>query len=150
MTFTLTSTAFQQGTRIPRKHTGEGDDVSPPLSWSGLPAGTRELALVCDDPDAPRPTPWVHWVLYGLPPTLAELKEKHSGAGIEGPNDFGRTAWGGPLPPTGHGVHRYYFRLYALKEPLNAVPGWTKEKLLSQVKGRVLQVAELMGTYERK
>jgi Raf kinase inhibitor-like YbhB/YbcL family protein len=115
-----------------------------------MPAGTKELALVVDDPDAPRPKPWVHWVLYGLPPTPAELKERHAGAGIEGPNDFGKTAWGGPMPPPGHGVHRYYFRLYALKEPLNAVPGWDKETLLSKVKGRVLQVAELMGTYERK
>jgi Raf kinase inhibitor-like YbhB/YbcL family protein len=149
MTLTLTSAAFASAARIPRRHTGEGEDLSPPLEWSGLPAGAKELALICDDPDAPRPKPWVHWVLYALPATLRELKEG-SAFGMAGPNDSGDTGYSGPMPPNGHGVHRYFFRLYALDTVLDAEPGWTKEKLLSEIKGHVLAQAELMGTYERK
>ena len=150
MTLALSSSAFQPGSRIPKRHTGEGEDASPPLAWTGVPAGTQELALICDDPDAPRPKPWVHWVLYGLPATLRELKESHSGVGLEGPNDSGDIGWGGPMPPPGHGVHRYYFRLYALNAKLNGSRGWSKERLLEAMKGRILETAELMGTYERK
>jgi len=147
---TLSSSAFEPGRPIPKKYTGEGPDVSPPLAWSGVPKGTRELALICDDPDAPRPKPWVHWVVYGLPADLAGLKEGQGGGGIGGATDFGHTRYGGPMPPPGHGVHRYYFRLYALDAPLEKAPGWTKERLLSEMKGHVLETAELMGTYERK
>jgi Raf kinase inhibitor-like YbhB/YbcL family protein len=156
MTLSLASSAFQPRERIPKRHTGEGADFSPPLAWTGLPPGTKELALICDDPDAPRPKPWVHWVLYGLPPTLQELKEGHSGvggpapSGVEGPNDSGDIGWSGPMPPNGHGVHRYFFRLYALSAKLESSPGWTKERLLAEMEGRILETAELMGTYERK
>jgi len=150
MTFALTSAAFQPAARIPKKHTGEGADVSPPLAWTGMPKGARELALICDDPDAPRPTPWVHWVLYGLSPTLTGLKEGDSGDGIEGMTDFGTVGYGGPMPPPGHGVHRYFFRLYALDAVLDKAPGWTKERLLSEMKGHILGMAEFIGTYERK
>lgn len=149
MTFALASATFQPGARIPRRHTGEGADVSPPLAWSGLPRGTRELALICDDPDAPRPAPWVHWVIYGIPITVTEFKEGQAGVGIEGSNDFGKTGYGGPMPPKGHGVHRYFFRLYALDKSLSGSPGWTKERLLAEMKDHVLEVAELMGTYDR-
>jgi len=150
MTFALTSAAFQPSARIPKKHTGEGADVSPALAWSGIPKGTRELALICDDPDAPQPKPWVHWVMYGIPATLSALLEGQSGVGADGATDFGRTGYGGPMPPKGHGVHRYYFRLYALDAILDKAPGWTKERLLSEMKGHVLGTAELMGVYERR
>jgi len=150
MAIRLTSAAFSPGSAIPKKHTGEGADTSPPLAWSDLPAGTMELALVCDDPDAPTPKPWVHWVLYGLSASLAGLKEGDSGGGLSGPTDFGRPGYGGPMPPKGHGVHRYFFRLYALDAPLGAKPGLTKEKLLAAMKGHILGEGELIGTYERK
>jgi len=113
------------------------------------PLRNPELALICDDPDAPRPKPWVHWVLYGLPTTLGALKEGEA-AGVEGSNDFGKVGYGGPMPPRGHGVHRYFFRLYALNAKLDSSPGWTKERLLAEMEGRILETAELIGTYERK
>jgi Raf kinase inhibitor-like YbhB/YbcL family protein len=149
VTLALSSSAFEPGARIPKRHTGEGADVSPPLAWTSLPSGTRELALICDDPDAPRPKPWVHWVLYGLPTLLGGLKEGEA-AGVEGSNDFGKVGYGGPMPPRGHGVHRYFFRLYALSAKLDSSPGWTKERLLAEMEGRILETAELIGTYERK
>jgi len=150
MTLTLTSAAFQSGARIPKRNSGEGEDLSPPLAWSGVPAGAKELALICDDPDAPTPKPWIHWVLYALPAMLRELKEGRAAFGMEGPNDSGDSGYTGPMPPKGNGVHRYYFRLYALDKNLVAEPGWTKERLLSEIKGHVLEQAELVGTYERK
>ncbi len=150
MTIRITSAAFAPHAPIPGKHTGEGTDVSPPLAWSGVPEGAKELALICDDPDAPRPTPWVHWVLYGLPPALTGLKEGDTDGGIEGKTDFGRTGYGGPMPPKGHGVHHYHFRIYALNRPLQAKPGLTKDQLLAAMKGHVLDEGELVGTYERK
>lgn len=150
MTIQLTSPAFPPNGPIPRKHTGEGPDISPPLAWSGLPAGTKELALICDDPDAPTPKPWVHWVLYKLPPTLSGLMEGSAGGGLEGQTDFGRPGWGGPMPPRGHGVHRYFFRLYALDRPVALKAGASKEDLLAAMKGHILDQGELVGTYERK
>ncbi len=150
MTIKITSSAFAPGAPIPKKHTGEGPDVSPPLAWSGIPAGTRELALICDDPDAPTPKPWVHWVLYKLPPTLAGLKEGETGGGLQGVTDFGRASWNGPMPPRGHGIHHYHFKLYALDRPLDVKPGLTKDQLLDAMKGHILDQGELVGTYERK
>jgi hypothetical protein len=146
----ITSSAFDHGSVIPKKHTGEGPDVSPPLAWTGVPPGTKELALICDDPDAPRPTPWVHWVLHGLAPTLTGLREGDAGGGVEGMTDFGRVGWGGPMPPKGHGVHHYHFKLHALKEPVTLARGSTKDQLLVAMKGKVLAEAELIGTYERR
>jgi len=145
----LTSPAFAANEPIPRKYTGEGEDVSPPLSWSGVPAGTKELALLCDDPDAPQPTPWVHWVAYAIPPTLTSLPEKAHGNILEGQNDFGRRGYNGPLPPQGHGVHHYHFRLYALDQPLQRGPGLTKEQLLAAISKHTLAAGKLVGTYER-
>jgi len=147
---TITSSAFKAGERIPRKHTGEGADVSPPLAWTGAPAGTREFALVCDDPDAPTPQPWVHWVLYKVPGDRTSLAEGSADSALQGKTSFGHTRYGGPMPPPGHGVHRYYFKLYALDAPVNLKPGATKEELLAAMKGHVLAQAELIGTYERK
>ena len=157
MPITIESPAFPNGEAIPRKHTGEGDDVSPELRWSGLPEGTRELALVCDDPDAPRAEPWVHWVLYGLSPAATGLPEGvpaeaslKSPSARQGPSDFERVGYGGPMPPRGHGRHRYYFRLYALGKALDLPAGLDKDALLTSIRPHVLGEGELLGTYERK
>src|SRR5512134_1918293 len=116
--FSLSSASFTEGGKIPRQHGCEGPNTSPPLSWSGAPAGTKSFALIVDDPDAPsaknpRPEPWVHWVLFNLAAERTELAEGQNGGGIEGRNDFKEVGWGGPLPPPGSGVHRYFFKLYA-------------------------------------
>ena len=153
MMIRLTSPAFQAGQPIPSRYTADGADVSPPLSWSGVPEGTRSLALVCDDPDAPRGT-WVHWVLYGLPPTVTELPEgvpadptTPQGA-KQGTNDFGRLGYGGPAPPPGK-PHRYFFKIYALDIVPDLAPGASKQELLSAMEGHILAQGELMGTYKR-
>ena len=146
---TVTSSAFNPGAKIPRKYTGEGEDVSPPLAWSGAPADTKEFALICDDPDAPRPEPWVHWVLYGIPADRNSLPEGNAGGADEGKTSFGKIGYGGPMPPPGHGVHHYYFKVYALDQPLELGPGATKERLLEAMAGHVLAEGELVGTYER-
>jgi hypothetical protein len=157
---TLSSTAFAEGERIPRLHAyaPEGDNVSPPLSWDGVPPGTKELALIVDDPDAPRAEPWVHWVLYKIPTGVTEIPRNASqGSGqlteprgpLEGKNDFGELGWGGPLPPRGHGTHHYHFKLYALDEELAVGEGAAKPDLLQAMAGHVLGQAELVGTYSR-
>lgn len=151
MSFTLRSDAFDQGAPIPQRYAyeGEGDNHSPPLRWEDPPAGTQQFALLCEDPDAPRPEPWVHWVCYGIPADRRAIDEDDGGRFLQGPNDFGAVGWGGPLPPPGHGTHHYHFRLYALDEPLDLDPGLGKQDLLAALDGHVLDTAELMGTYER-
>jgi Raf kinase inhibitor-like YbhB/YbcL family protein len=154
----LTSPAFKQNQPIPRRHTGDGEDVSPALSWSEVPAATRELALIVDDPDAPTPEPWVHWVLYKIPPATIDLAEhtppalrvaKPSGA-LQGKNSWPRgIGYRGPAPPKGHGLHHYHFRLYALDQPLDLEPGKDKGDLLSAMRGHILAETELVGTYQR-
>jgi Raf kinase inhibitor-like YbhB/YbcL family protein len=146
----LSSHAFEPGGTIPKRHTGEGQAVSPPLAWSGLPEGTRELALVCDDPDAPTSKPFVHWVLYKIPADRSGLPEGSAGGALEGRNDFGGTGYGGPMPPRGHGAHRYRFKVYALDAELEVVAGLTRDELLRAIEGHVLAEGELVGTYERK
>ncbi len=149
--------AFAAGAPVPKKYTGEGEDVSPALSWTGVPAEAREIALLCDDPDAPRAEPWVHWVMYGIPASSSGLPEKIPPVvhppelpGVaQGKNDFGRIGYGGPMPPPGHGVHHYHFRLYALRESLGLAPGKTKAELLAAMKGKILAEGELVGTYRR-
>jgi len=154
---TLQSDAFADGKEIPRRHTEDGDDLSPPLTWSGLPEGTRQLALMVDDPDAPRAEPWVHWIVYkipadarvlteGIPPTPA--LDIPRGA-MQGKNSWGTDGYRGPAPPKGHGTHHYHFRLYALDLPLRAAQGLEKAGLLEAMQGHVLAEAELVGTYER-
>lgn len=150
MTITVTSPAFDDGSRIPKKYTGDGEDVSPPLTWTGVPEGTQEIALICDDPDAPTPAPWVHWVLYKIPPATTSLKEGSPGGALEGKNDFGRSGYGGPMPPPGHGVHNYSFRIYALEKKLDLKTGVTKEELLKAMEGSVIAQGRLVGTYERR
>ena len=150
MTIQLKSSAFAEGGLIPSRYTCDGGDLSPPLSWSGIPEGTQRLALICDDPDAPRGT-WVHWVAYDIPATLRELPEgvaptpALAGGGSQGKSSFGRSGYGGPCPPSG--THRYFFRLYALDAPLGLPPGATKEELLRAMSGHLLGEGVLMGRY---
>lgn len=152
----IASPAFAAGGEIPSKHTCEGADISPALTWDGLPAGTKSLALVVDDPDAPDPAApkmtWVHWVLYDLPPAAGGLAEgvapKALPAGTrEGRNDWKRTGWGGPCPPIG--THRYFFKLYALDAVLPDLGTPTKAALEKAMAGHVLAKAELIGTYRK-
>jgi Raf kinase inhibitor-like YbhB/YbcL family protein len=150
MTIALSSPAFEPGGTIPTKHTGEGQDVSPPLRWSGLPEGTKEIALICDDPDAPTAKPFVHWVVYKIPPDLEGLPEGGTEGALEGRNDFGGTSYDGCMPPRGHGLHHYHFKVYALDAELDAAAGLTKDELLGAMEGHVLDEGELVGTYERR
>lgn len=154
MAFELRSPAFQPGGEIPVKHTCDGPDVSPPLSWTGAPERTKSLALIVDDPDAPAAT-WVHWVLYDIPATVRELardvpsKNKVPGVGTQGFNDFGHAGWGGPCPPRGR-AHRYVFTLYALDTELALPARKTKQDVLKALDGHVLGRAELIGRYQRR
>jgi Raf kinase inhibitor-like YbhB/YbcL family protein len=150
MSIQVSSHAFEPGGAIPREYTGEGRDVSPPLAWSGLPEGARELALVCGDPDAPTPRPFVHWVLYKIPAERSGVPEGSAAAALEGKNDFGGTGYGGPMPHRRHGTHRYRFRLCALDAELEADSGLTRDELLRAIEGHVLAEGELVGTYERR
>ncbi len=147
MTLTITSSAFEEEGRIPQKYTCEGQDISPPLAWSGVPDGAQSLVLIADDPDAPIGT-WVHWVLYDLPPETTELAEGASGTGTEGINDFKRTGYGGPCPPPGN-PHRYFFKLYALDTTLNLKPKATKKAVVKAMQGHILAQGQLMGTFSR-
>src|SRR4051812_9553595 len=154
MPIVVKSPAFQEGRPIPVKHTADGEDVSPPLTWSGVPHGTRSLVLLCEDPDAPRGV-WSHWVVYGLPPEARELGEGASKAGLpgeaaqQGTNDFGRPGYGGPSPPPGK-PHRYYFKLAALSVELKLPAGAKRQEVLAAMEGKVLAEGWLMGVYGRK
>lgn len=156
----LTSTAFRNGEPIPKRYTGEGDDVSPPLSWSDLPEGTKELVLTCDDLDALTPEPWVHWLIYkiaadvtGLPEDLPKRRHlKYPPGALQGKNSWptGQTiGYRGPWPPPGHTTHHYYFTLYALEVHLPVEPGRDKKFLLEMMSGHVLERGQLIGTYRR-
>jgi len=150
------SPAFADGEAIPRKYTCDGDDCSPPLAWSGLPAGTGSVVLIVDDPDAPDPAApqrtWVHWVLYNLPPDSTGLAEGIEPARLpagtrEGLNDWNRTGYGGPCPPIGR--HRYFHKLYALDAVLPDLGDATKGEVEEAMRGHVLASAQLVGTYQR-
>lgn len=147
MALALTSSAFEAENTIPEKYTCEGPDLSPPLSWSGVPDDTQSLALIADDPDAPAGT-WVHWVLYDIPAETHQLPEDASGVGTEGINDFNREGYGGPCPPPGS-PHRYFFKLYALDTTLNLDPGASKQNVLEAMEGHILDQGQLMGTFSR-
>ena len=148
MAFTLRSTAFADGADIPARHTCDGDDLSPRLTWSGAPAGTRSLALVMDDPDAPRGT-FTHWVVYDIASGVTELGEG-STVGTQGRNSFGRTGYGGPCPPRGDEPHRYRFTLYALDVPTIALENGTREELEEKIDTHVLGTDRLVGRYQRQ
>jgi len=156
MALEITSSAFEHQGAIPRRYTCDGEDVSPALHWSGVPEGTRSLALIVDDPDAPDPEAprmtYVHWVLYNLPADSAGLAEAVApdqlpdGTG-QGVNDWGRTGYGGPCPPIGR--HRYFHKLYALDTPLEGLRRPAKAQLEAAMQGHILAQAELVGTYQR-
>ena len=155
MTFKLASAAFTQDGEIPAKYTCEGEDVSPPLAWSGVPANAKSLALIVDDPDAPDPAApkmtWVHWVVYNIPlaPTgLLEASKKLPAGALDGLNDWDRTGYGGPCPPIGR--HRYFHKLYALDTVLPDLRKPTKAKLEAAMKGHVIAEARLVGTYRKR
>ena len=152
----LTSSAFAAGQAIPKKYTCEGGDLSPPLAWSGVPANAKSLALIVDDPDAPDPKApqrvWVHWVVYDIPASARGLPEGATAAQLpngarEGKNDWKRTGYGGPCPPTGR--HRYFFKLYALGATLGDLHAPSKADLEKAMKPQVLGTAQLIGTYEK-
>src|SRR5437899_1133794 len=156
MSLTITSTAFTPDGAIPSLYTCEGKDISPPLGWSGAPAGTKSFALVVDDPDAPDPAApkrtWVHWVLYNLPASADHIPEAVAPSALpagtlEGTNDWKRTGYGGPCPPIGR--HRYFFKFFALDAALPNLNNPTKAELLKAMQGHVLATAEMIGTYQK-
>jgi Raf kinase inhibitor-like YbhB/YbcL family protein len=149
----LKSASFENGGMIPARYTCDGKNVSPALEWHSVPASTKSIAIIADDPDAPMGT-WVHWVYYNIPPETTSLPENvplqdhpYSG-GIQGTNDFGKTGYGGPCPPGG--THRYYFKIYALDAMLDLGPGATKKQILKAMEGHILDQARLMGKYKRR
>lgn len=152
MKINVGSTAFTEAGMIPRQYTCDGEDMSPPLSWSGIPEGTKSIAIIADDPDAPGGM-WVHWVVYNLPPDLKGLPENVPAqktlakGGIQGQTDFRRIGYGGPCPPSG--THRYFFKVYALDAILDLDPGAIKKRLLNAMEGHILAEGELMGKYKR-
>jgi len=147
MTIQITSIAVAEGGKIPRIYTCDDQNVSPPLSWTGVPTTTMSLALIMDDPDAPSGT-WVHWVTYNLPPDLSSLEQGKTGLGTDGKNDFNRQGYGGPCPPRGS-THRYYIKLYALDTRLDLKPGATKPQVEIAMRGHILAQGQLMGKYGR-
>ncbi len=146
----LTSSAFIHEGMIPARYTCDGDDISPEIAWSNYPKGTKSMALICDDPDAPGGT-WVHWVAYNIPPADSSLSAKMLAdceQCLQGRNSWGNNSYGGPCPPGG--THRYFFKIYALDTMLDLEAGATKEKLLEAIEGHVLGMGELMGRYQRQ
>jgi len=148
----ISSPSFKNGEFIPRKYTCDGNDISPSLNWDKVPDGTKSFALICDDPDCPSMT-WVHWVCYNIPSDLRSLpegipkdKQLKNGA-MQGVTDFRRPGYGGPCPPGG--IHRYYFKLYALDTMPNPGPGATKSDIIKAMQGHILAQCELMGKYKR-
>jgi Raf kinase inhibitor-like YbhB/YbcL family protein len=152
MSMSLTSTAFENGGAIPAKYSKEGGNISPPLSWSGVPDGARQLALIMDDPDAPSGI-FVHWLLYNVPPGAGKIAEGFSTQALtngarQGRNGFGEVGYGGPRPPSG--THRYYLHLYAVDTDIELPSGATRAELDRALRGHVLQEAQLMGRYQHR
>ena len=156
MTFKLISPAFGHNGSIPSQYTCEGDDISPPLAWSDVPAGTRSLALIMDDPDAPDPAKpqrvYVHWVVYNISPVTLKLPLNSAkilpGRALHGTNDWQKQDYGGPCPPIGR--HRYFFKLYALDAQLQGLKNPTKAELEQAMEGHLVGHVELVGTYEKQ
>lgn len=147
-TLTITSTAFAPNGAIPAKYTCDGGDMNPPLAIAGVPAGTKSLALIMDDPDAPAGT-WVHWVLWNIPPETREIGERSVPAGaVQGLNSWSRSGYGGPCPPSG--THRYFFKVYALDAMLSLKPSSTKADLEKAMAGHILSKGELVGAYRSR
>ena len=152
LTLRVQSSAFGMNGAIPAQFTAEGDDIAPPLSWGTPPAGTRSIAVLVEDPDAPNPAAptrtWTHLIVTGIAPDVTSLEGGNSlpDGAVMGRNDWGNAAWGGPNPPIGR--HRYFFKVYALDTALDA-PGITRTELLAAIKGHILAQGELIGTYEK-
>ncbi len=153
MPVTLKAAAFDNGAEIPRRYTCAGADISPALNWNGVPPSARSLALITDDPDAPRGT-WTHWLMWDIPAHLTTLAEgvcqdeTLANGARQGKNDFGRIGYGGPCPPPGK-PHRYFFKLYALDTTLDLKPGAARKELERAMKGHILTEAQWMGTFKR-
>jgi Raf kinase inhibitor-like YbhB/YbcL family protein len=147
MQLKLTSAVFSEGQVIPEKYTCDGEDLSVPLSWFGVPLETKSLVLIADDPDAPGGT-FVHWVLYDLPADQVSLKEGMEDIGTQGENGFRKLGYNGPCPPQGP-AHRYFFKIYALDTTLNLPQGATKAEVEEAMQGHILADGQLMGTYQR-
>jgi Raf kinase inhibitor-like YbhB/YbcL family protein len=146
--FILTSDVFNNNEAIPLKHSGKGQDISPPLAWSNPPSETKSYALICDDPDAPSGT-WTHWVLYNIPSNVKTIEEgKLPNGATLGKNSWGKTSYGGPNPPSG--THHYIFTLYALDVALALPSGLTSDQLRQAMAGHVLDKATLIGTFKKK
>jgi Raf kinase inhibitor-like YbhB/YbcL family protein len=153
MALRVSSPQWKRGETIPKKYTGDGADVSPPLVFEGVPPGTKSFVLICDDPDAPVGT-WVHWVIYdipgmakGLPEGVAKDAALPDGS-RQGRNSWKKSGYGGPSPPPGK-PHRYFFRLYALREPLGAAPGLGAAEVEAAARAKSIEAAEYLGTYGR-
>lgn len=145
----LRSAAFTDHAPIPERYAKDGDNVSPPLDWSGVPEGTAELAVLCEDPDAPGGT-FVHWVLSGINPSAGGLGEGQTPPGaVEGLNDYGDVGYGGPQPPVGDPAHRYFFRVFAASEPLRLSRGGSRDELMAALEGRELASGVVVGVYQR-
>lgn len=142
------SPAFTSLERIPKQYTSDGKNISPPLEWSGLPAGTQQLALICHDPDAPLPQGFTHWLIYGVGPTVNQIPEGDGSKFTEGMNSSNQPGYTGPAPPKGHGLHHYYFWLYALDAKLDLKPNINREELLNAIADHVIEQARLVGVYE--
>ena len=143
----VSSPAFAGHGRIPERHTGDGEDVSPVLRWTGVPEGTRTFAVVAHDPDAPLVDGFTHWVLYGIPGDVRALEEG-TGDFLAGMNSFGAKGYKGPAPPPGHGPHHYYFWVYALDDDIGLQPGLDRRALLERIEDHVIEQARLVGVYE--
>jgi Raf kinase inhibitor-like YbhB/YbcL family protein len=149
----IMSSMFNDTSQLPKKYTCDGDDINPPLEWQNVPQDTKSLALIVDDPDAPNGT-WVHWIVFNIPPTTNKLDENMSIATLSGArqgiNSSNKIKFQGACPPQGHGVHRYYFTLYALDTVIDLQEGVSKQALQEAMKDHILSQAQIMATYERK
>lgn len=153
--FIVTSEAFRNQQPIPKKYTADGDNISPPLHWIGVPPGAKEYALIVEDPDAPHP-PWIHWVIYKIPVTVTSLGEAmphdlnlaDPAGAMQGKNSWETVGYRGPDPPPGK-MHHYIFRLYALNAPLNVQSGLDRDTLLQNMTGHIVSHGDLIGTYQR-
>jgi Raf kinase inhibitor-like YbhB/YbcL family protein len=148
----LHSTSFKAAAKIPPQFTCEGENISPPLTWTDVPEGTKSFALIVEDPDAPKGT-FTHWIAYNIPPALTGLAPDAGGKPdgfIPGKNDFGKLGYGGPCPPPGHGDHRYFFHLFALDKTLDLPSGATKAELEKAMTNRILDHAQMMGKFGRR
>jgi Raf kinase inhibitor-like YbhB/YbcL family protein len=148
-TLTLSSPAFSTEGRIPQRFTGVGENVSPALSWSGAPHGTKQFAIAVHDPDAPLPRGFTHWLVWGIPASSTGIPEGGGGSFTEGSNGMGKRGYVGPTPPKGHGVHHYFFWLYALDAELDLDAGADYQQFLSAIEDHVIEQARLVGLFQQ-